>query len=772
MIELFINNNRVEFITPPEILYTYQKEEILDLTLIKNEFTKTLEINRTPNNRKIFKHIENNLTNNYTMQPLKYELFCNGEVVERGYIKLDEIDEEKYYITLYGSLGDFVYNLQNIDGRAMTLKDLGYSFKIQYNAKTMLSAWDNIESKKATNIYNAINFVPCFNSFKTNKILVKKGNDSRLVYGESGYAVGELNEEINEWQAHNLLSYKQVPCIKFRDIFDRCCNPKYNGGYEVVLDKSFFNDDNVYYNKTWLTLKQLDDLTIDVDYTQDGNNLIFNNIENGVTNNLTIRYDLNFAPYDNKRPHEVFTSYKTYDKYYYKSINLQFFIKDKNGDTKYSTKKIMHYTNLSDAYPFEENKFTVIQNNGKFIDNLWNGKTQSITIKNIQWEEGMYGTYEISFSEVSNFDHNRYITTETDFFFFTNSNTKVFGDVFMETMPMKSRGYTAITEDNLLSDTKTPSDYFLSFCKIFKLYLYKEPFSNRIHILTKQNYYQDKVIDLTDIVSNEEVNITPLTFENKYYSFQFPLVEHEKNYTDYGKMLVNTNYPFNNKVYELFDDSAFVTTSMVTFKDRYNNKNNIKPYEICGAEFNNDINISPTVIYKYNLTDYPLLPIFDDETQDCLLFYNGNQNVNNYTMVDKNTEYEDEDYFIYGEGEKLDRIPYFSRWYMNDNEVVKSLDFGTPKTIYTDVIINDSSNIYTQYWGNLIRDIYDSNTRTISLYLRINSNNTKVIDMMRYFYYYDGCLWQINKIEDYNHHDNELTKVTLVKVNNKYNYLT
>lgn len=772
MIELFINNNRVEFITPPEILYTYQKEEVLDLTLIKNEFTKTLEINRTPNNRKIFKHIENNLTNNYTMQPLKYELFCNGEVVERGYIKLDEIDEEKYYTTLYGSLGNFVHNLQNIDGRAMTLKDLGYSFKIQYNAKTMLSAWDNIESKKETNIYNTINFVPCFNSFKTNKILVKKGNDSRLVYGESGYAVGELNEEINEWQAHNLLSYKQVPCIKFRDIFDRCCNPKYNGGYEVVLDKSFFNDDNVYYNKTWVTLKQLDDLTIDVDYRQDGNNLIFNNIENGVTNNLTIRYDLNFAPYDNKRPHEVFTSYKTYDKYYYKSINLQFFIKDKNGDTKYSTKKIMHYTNLSDAYPFEENKFTVIQNTGKFIDNLWNGKTQSIMIKNIKWEEGMYGTYEISFSEISNFDHNRYITAETDFFFFTNSNTKVFGNVFMEAMPMKSRGYTAITEDNLLSDTKTPSDYFLSFCKMFKLYLYKEPFSNRIHILTKQNYYQDKVIDLTDIVSNEEVNITPLTFENKYYSFQFPLVEHEKNYTDYGKMLVNTNYPFNNEVYELFDDSAFVTTSMVTFKDRYNNKNNIKPYEICGAEFNNDINISPTVIYKYNLTDYPLLPIFDDETQDCLLFYNGSQNVNNYTMVDKNTEYEDEDYFIYGEGEKLDRIPYFSRWYMNDNEVVKSLDFGTPKTIYADVIINDSSNIYTQYWGNLIRDIYDSNTRTISLYLRINSNNTKVIDMMRCFYYYDGCLWQINKIEDYNHHDNELTKVTLVKVNNKYNYLT
>lgn len=772
MIELFIDNNRVELVTPPEILYTYQKEEILDLTLIKNEFTKTFEINRTPNNRKIFKHVENNLTNNYTMQPLKYELFCNGEVVERGYIKLDEIDEEKYYTTLYGSLGDFMHNLQNIDGRAMTLKDLGYTFKIQYNAKTMLSAWDNIEGKKGTNIYNTINFVPCFNSFKTNKILVKKGNDSRLVYGESGYAVGELNEEINEWQAHNLLSYKQVPCIKFRSIFDRCCNPKYNGGYEVILDKSFFNDDNVYYNKTWLTLKQLDDLTIDVDYTQDGNNLIFNNIENGVTNNLTIRYDLCFAPYDNKRPHEVFTSYKTYDKYYYKSINLQFFIKDKNGDTKYSTKKIMHYTNLSDAYPFEENKFTVIQNTGKFIDNLWNGKTQSITIKNIKWEEGMYGTYEISFSEISNFDHNRYITTETDFFFFPNSNTKVFGDIHMEAMPMKSRGYTAITEDNLLSDTKTPFDYFVSFCKMFKLYFYKEPFSNRIHILTKQNYYQDKVIDLTGIVSNKEVNITPLTFENKYYSFQFPLVEHEKNYTDYGKMLVNTNYPFNNEVYELFDDSAFVTTSMVTFKDRYNNKNNIKSYEICGAEFNDDINISPTIIYKYNLTDYPLLPIFDDETQDCLLFYNGSQDLNNYTMVDKNTEYEDEDYFIYGEGEKLDRIPYFSRWYMNDNEVVKSLDFGTPKTIYTDVIINDSSNIYTQYWGNLIRDIYDSNTRTISLYLRINNNTNKVIDMMRYFYYYDGCLWQINKIEDYNHHDNELTKVTLVKVNNKYNYLT
>lgn len=53
-IELYIDNQLVEFREVPRILLTYTHNELHNPTVVKNTFSKTLTIDGTPNNNKIF----------------------------------------------------------------------------------------------------------------------------------------------------------------------------------------------------------------------------------------------------------------------------------------------------------------------------------------------------------------------------------------------------------------------------------------------------------------------------------------------------------------------------------------------------------------------------------------------------------------------------------------------------------------------------------------------------------------------------------------------
>ena len=65
-LRLFINGNEVEFETEPKILFTYQETDTSNPTVVKNSFTKSVQIPGTPNNNHIFGHywdISRNLIN-------------------------------------------------------------------------------------------------------------------------------------------------------------------------------------------------------------------------------------------------------------------------------------------------------------------------------------------------------------------------------------------------------------------------------------------------------------------------------------------------------------------------------------------------------------------------------------------------------------------------------------------------------------------------------------------------------------------------------------
>ena len=306
-VELFLDGQKVEWPKVPDILLTYQRTDYLNPTVTKNSFSKTVTIDGTQVNNDIFNHIwqlDRIMDDNYILfnpsQRVSFELFNNGEIVEKGYAKLDSIKKEgykiAYNITLYGGLGSFFYSLAydiNTD-KEKTLADLNYTntnnpddeFTFEINKNRVWDAWSRIGKTGNTGSWRKwdfINFVPCYNGlpddFDSDKVLinthsatglsVRYTNSDGVQYGTfptsitndgtaytpyNGYVYGEMRRECNEWEMRDLRSYLQRPALSVKGLFTAISNPINNGGYNVVLDSDFFSTDNPYYDKAWITL--------------------------------------------------------------------------------------------------------------------------------------------------------------------------------------------------------------------------------------------------------------------------------------------------------------------------------------------------------------------------------------------------------------------------------------------------------------------------------------------------------------------------------------
>lgn len=146
MIELFIENKKIDITDDLEINFTYESIDPDKLSSIKNSFSKTVNIPGTPNNNITFGHIfrfdkyipvsgPSNIDSYYDPHKrVEWFINKNGSLVNRGYCTLDNIIVKNernitYQLTLYGGIGEFFYSLSyNSDGSPKTLKDLYWNW--------------------------------------------------------------------------------------------------------------------------------------------------------------------------------------------------------------------------------------------------------------------------------------------------------------------------------------------------------------------------------------------------------------------------------------------------------------------------------------------------------------------------------------------------------------------------------------------------------------------------------------------------------------------
>lgn len=899
-IELYINGHLVEFKEPPRVFITYAHNELHNPTVVKNSYSKTLTIDGTPNNNKIFNAFyDNKWISGAGFNPARketFELYRNGEIMESGYVKLDKVRKNnntvQYHITLYGGLGQFLYSLSYAEsGDELKLKDLIYPFNLDFevNKDTIWEAWKHIMGIGTTvspiseelNPYDFINFAPCYNGipkdFTANKVAInaaqlpedfkveteKDVKDDGKYGTVNGWIMGELSTDLDEWKTKDLRSYLQRPVVRVKEIINACCNPENNGGYEVDLDKEFFNDDNPYWNDAWLTLPLLTEIE-----SEAGNgtaNIMANSkieisgvsagekirVKTKVIMGLTAESDADVI----KTGRRWYKALEGMDDFYQERYNniarcVQLVACNKDGKpvlggkpeafyTKLNSDKADNFSNsfwLTTLAPITPN-YGVYNKQGDGVYLFENGKEYTLEI-DIVYEEGMY--FRIDSSEAK------------------NSNTALFGETYnclwakaekkgKEDKEVNTYGYTRtdfkpevitlqintrLDKNTLLNSEHTPCDYFLSYLKMFNLHIWKDMYDKKIYVYQRKNFFTNEFYDLDDVVDRgNDITITPLTFDAKWYNFQLEMDNSGMLYKDYkseyglqyGIQKVDTNYNFDNSSKNLFEGNVYKSCIMQKGKSRfytsifnsdYSEINPMPSYWIDGMQtylyndkgettegtyINPKTSINSVQWGNSKNTDITAKPSFVDNKNEMidganvLLFFSGKQemkDVNNkylkFHLTDNITEFDE-----LNEGEPMwimtfnqwdkngndiavfpSYLPVFSRYITNENNwITHSWDFGTPKSVYIDNInIDESSSLYYKFWKPYIQDMYSVNTRTLDC--KVLLKERVIGDWLRRWYYFDGAFWILNEITDYDVTSNDTTKCTFIRVNNTENYLT
>ena len=402
-------------------------------------------------------------------------------------------------------------------------------------------------------------------------------------------------------------------------------------------------------------------------------------------------------------------------------------------------------------------------------------------------------------------------------------------DVDVNTQTSESIRSGALVEKNLLLATSyTPAEFLLSYCKMFGLMFRKDPSKKVIDILTRGSFYNGGVMDLNGQIDRDEIQVTPNAFDKKWYDFT--LEESASEYGDdyrkqygerYGSQTINTGYQFNSETEQVFKDNVF--------------KGSVEALErsdafavVPGREWELIYNYRGYSYLIYNVNDptdsfevevpqgstvdlltgldgdtvyYDLFPKVQLHTADnspsdgdgVMLLFKGMQSLVSgtkslgYRITDdngfmnylndntpcwlvSNSDYDAEDRHLMI---SVESCPSFGRYiiYGPSGYITKSLDFGEPKTLYVPNAVSVSGGtLYNQCWADYIADLYSPDTRVVKCRVRWKGRMT--IDDLRRFYWFDNCLWRIDKVEDWDMMSRGLTTITFVKVNDAENYGT
>ena len=303
-VTLYIAGNKVDLDSNSFILFNYTMEDLSNPTIVKNSFSQSISLKGTPNNNKIFGNIyrTDRVTqygDSYTgvqFDPTRKTSFVlyneMNEILEEGYVKLNKVtrkgQEIEYSISLFGGLGSFFYGLSSLeDGSKRTLADLDYfdidgnrvsSFNVQPDVYyTTKDAWKYLANDPSyAKFWNILNFAPAYNgipekfdaskalfvsreksgftNLETQKVVdgvtygMKSGASTRMMVFENSHS---------EWEIRDLRWYLQRPVLSVSSFMSAICDKQNNGGFDVVLDTSFFNESNPYYAKAWITLPMI-----------------------------------------------------------------------------------------------------------------------------------------------------------------------------------------------------------------------------------------------------------------------------------------------------------------------------------------------------------------------------------------------------------------------------------------------------------------------------------------------------------------------------------
>lgn len=326
-------------------------------------------------------------------------------------------------------------------------------------------------------------------------------------------------------------------------------------------------------------------------------------------------------------------------------------------------------------------------------------------------------------------------------------------------------------------------DVILQYTKMFGLIWEANYEEKKIRILHRNTYFKNiSIEDWSDRLDrNKDFIIEPITFNNKYISFNYEDTDgyrytayKDKYGVNYGEKKIYTGYDFGNETKKLFSGvqpSSTSSKSYISFKTLTN----------------------WDLISYFNYTQEPnaIIDCEDEDEKSSISLYNwylrgDNVTIDTPILVTDDSpqmkslgEYCWMDPIIAAEnGLTLYSVPTFniaiSSPTLFPELIGKPLScvFNTPNIDYTNdkLVSNSNGNaIYDLFWKNYINERYNIQNKKVTGYFNLYPEEVRGFDFSK-FITLDNQLFMVNKIFDYNLNSNASTKVELIQVTDPQTY--
>ena len=281
-------------------------------------------------------------------------------------------------------------------------------------------------------------------------------------------------------------------------------------------------------------------------------------------------------------------------------------------------------------------------------------------------------------------------------------------------------------------------DFFLSITKMFNLYVYQDTWDDK-KILIKPyiNFYPETSATALDwsnkIDRSKPLSIKPMSELNARY-FHYKFKEDNDFYNENYKKKYNESY--GDRIFDTEYDFSKETDSL-------------------------NVIFAPSVLYQKTGTDkiYPAIyKVSDNNTKEnsmdsvirimqaAKITGRTSYNIlNGASVVDTIT--------IYGYGGHLD----------NPFAPTNDINFGVPFQIEFSATTYPSTNVFNAYHSEYIAEITSKDSKLLTCSALLDSVDIMNLDFSK-FYWIDGILFRLNKVDGFNPMEYKTTKISLLKV--------
>jgi hypothetical protein len=297
--------------------------------------------------------------------------------------------------------------------------------------------------------------------------------------------------------------------------------------------------------------------------------------------------------------------------------------------------------------------------------------------------------------------------------------------------------------DNLIMADVIPKgifqrDFFLSITKMFNLYVYEDTWDDKkIMIKPFINFYPESSANAIDwsnkIDRAKPLSIKPMSELNARY-FHYKFKEDNDFYNENYAKKYNENY--GDRIYDTEYDFSKETESL-------------------------SVIFAPSVLYQKTGTDkvYPAIyKISDNNTKensmDCVIRIMQAKKITGRTTYD-----------ILNGLSVLDSVTtYGYGGHLNDPFApTNDINFGVPFEIQFNANTYPTTNIFNAYHSEYIAEITSKDSKLLTCSALLDTIDIMNLDFSK-FYWIDGVLFRLNKVDGFNPMEYKTTKISLLKV--------